>query len=83
MWGSFEIRNVRLAKTMLTQFAGKDLEKNINEYDEWANKFEKLPLYFMTFHGQQTVATVLEVRFMLSFVIWFKFSTVYLTINVS
>lgn len=47
---------------MITQFAEKNLEKHIEEYDEWADKFEKLPLYFMTFHGQQTVENVLEVR---------------------
>lgn len=61
LWGSFEIRNVRLAKTMLTQFANKDLEKHIDEYNNYADEFEKLPLYFMTFHGQQTVKNVLEV----------------------
>lgn len=61
LWGSFEIRNVRLAKTMLTQFAEKNLEKNIDEYNLWADKFEQLPMYFMTFHGQQTMQTVLEV----------------------
>jgi len=61
LWGSFEIRNVRLAKTMLTQFAEKNLEKHIDEYDRWANEFEKLPLYFMTFHGQQSVNSVLDV----------------------
>ena len=46
---------------MLTQFSEKNLEKHIEEYPVWADKFEKLPLYFMTFHGQQTVQTVLEV----------------------
>jgi len=64
LWGSFEIRNVRLAKTMLTQFAEKNLEKNIEEYKDWADKFQQLPLYFMTFHGQQTVQDVLEVGFL-------------------
>lgn len=29
LWGSFEIKNSRLAKTMLTQFAGKNLESNL------------------------------------------------------
>ncbi|CAL8072073.1 unnamed protein product [Orchesella dallaii] len=60
LWGSFEIRNVRLAKTMLTQFAEKNLEKHIEEYDQYADEFEKLPLYFMTFHGQQSVKAVLD-----------------------
>lgn len=47
---------------MLTQFAEKNLETSIGEYDAWADRFEKLPLYFMTFHGQQTVKAVLEVN---------------------
>ncbi|CAG7729053.1 unnamed protein product [Allacma fusca] len=59
-WGSFEIRNERLAKTMLTQFAGKRLENSIDEFDYWADEFNKLPLYFMTFHGPQSFKQVLQ-----------------------
>lgn len=55
LWGSFEINNVRLAKIMLTQFAMQRLEDNLEQYDFWADKFEELPLYFMTFHGQQNI----------------------------
>ncbi|KAL0984265.1 hypothetical protein UPYG_G00139210 [Umbra pygmaea] len=60
MWGSFEINNVRLAKIMLTQFAMQRLEDNLEEYDWWADRFEDLPLYFMTFHGQQNIKAVLD-----------------------
>ncbi|XP_047464099.1 twinkle protein, mitochondrial [Mugil cephalus] len=60
LWGSFEINNVRLAKIMLTQFAMQKLEENLEQYDFWADKFEELPLYFMTFHGQQNIKTVLD-----------------------
>ncbi|XP_067431664.1 twinkle protein, mitochondrial [Thunnus thynnus] len=60
LWGSFEINNVRLAKIMLTQFAMQRLEENLEQYDYWADKFEELPLYFMTFHGQQNIKTVLD-----------------------
>ncbi|XP_018548962.1 twinkle protein, mitochondrial [Lates calcarifer] len=60
LWGSFEINNVRLAKIMLTQFAMQRLEENLEQYDFWADKFEELPLYFMTFHGQQNIKTVLD-----------------------
>ncbi|CAG06554.1 unnamed protein product, partial [Tetraodon nigroviridis] len=60
LWGSFEINNVRLAKIMLTQFAVQRLEENLEQYDFWADKFEELPLYFMTFHGQQNIKTVLD-----------------------
>lgn len=55
LWGSFEINNVRLAKIMLTQFAMQRLEENLDQYDSWADRFEDLPLYFMTFHGQQNI----------------------------
>ncbi|CAL9699443.1 unnamed protein product [Knipowitschia caucasica] len=60
LWGSFEINNVRLAKIMLTQFAMQRLEDNLEQYDYWADKFEELALYFMTFHGQQNIKTVLD-----------------------
>ncbi|CAN9508644.1 unnamed protein product [Ophioblennius macclurei] len=60
LWGSFEINNVRLAKIMLTQFAMRRLEDDLERYDFWADKFEELPLYFMTFHGQQNIKAVLD-----------------------
>ncbi|XP_014241293.1 twinkle protein, mitochondrial [Cimex lectularius] len=60
LWGSFEIRNQRLAKTMLTQMAMAPLEDNVDSFDEWADCFEQLPIYFMTFHGQQALETVME-----------------------
>ncbi|XP_032137233.1 twinkle protein, mitochondrial isoform X1 [Sapajus apella] len=60
LWGSFEISNVRLARVMLTQFAERRLEDELDKYDHWANRFEDLPLYFMTFHGQQGIRTVID-----------------------
>jgi twinkle protein len=60
LWGSFEIRNVRLARTMLQQYAGLPLDENLSLFDMWADKFEKLPIYFMTFHGQQTIKVVMD-----------------------
>uniref|UniRef100_A0A8C3TYG6 SF4 helicase domain-containing protein n=1 Tax=Catharus ustulatus TaxID=91951 RepID=A0A8C3TYG6_CATUS len=45
---------------MLTQFAGRRLEDQLELYDEWADRFEELPLYFMTFHGQQNIKTVID-----------------------
>ncbi|KAM5320259.1 twinkle mtDNA helicase isoform 1-T1 [Glossophaga mutica] len=60
LWGSFEISNVRLARIMLTQFAVGRLEDQLERYDEWADRFEDLPLYFMTFHGQQSIRTVID-----------------------
>ncbi|KAI9561434.1 hypothetical protein GHT06_012391 [Daphnia sinensis] len=61
LWGSFEIRNVRLAKMMLQQFSGLMLESETREmFDVVADEFEKLPMYFLAFHGQQDVTSVLE-----------------------
>ncbi|CAN7998878.1 unnamed protein product [Ixodes hexagonus] len=60
LWGSFEIQNERLAKIMLTQFSLISLEKHLDEFDSWADKFELLPLYFMTFHGEQSFRNVLD-----------------------
>jgi twinkle protein len=63
LWGSFEIRNVRLAKMMLQQFSGLLLESETREtFDIVADKFEKLPMYYLAFHGQQNVTSVLEVK---------------------
>ncbi|XP_046824323.1 mitochondrial DNA helicase isoform X1 [Vespa crabro] len=60
LWGSFEIRNARLARTMLQQMAGVSLHDNIIDFDMYADAFEKLPIYFMTFHGQQSIKIVMD-----------------------
>ncbi|XP_044014989.1 twinkle protein, mitochondrial [Aphidius gifuensis] len=60
LWGSFEIRNTRLAKTMLQQMCGVQLEDNLHNFELYADEFEKLPIYFMTFHGQQTLSVVMD-----------------------
>lgn len=61
LWGSFEIRNARLARTMLQQMAGVPLDENLENFNSYANAFEKLPIYFMTFHGQQNIKVVMDV----------------------
>ncbi|XP_022126648.1 mitochondrial DNA helicase isoform X2 [Pieris rapae] len=60
LWGSFEIRNFRLARTMLQQFAGVPLEQNLNEFPKFADEFQKLPVFFLAFHGQQPIKVVME-----------------------
>lgn len=45
---------------MLQQMAGLPLDENLHMFDFWADQFEKLPIYFMTFHGQQTIKIVME-----------------------
>lgn len=61
LWGSFEIRNTRLASTLLRQLAGHPLDNNLSDFNFWADEFEQLPMYFMTFHGQQSIKVVMEV----------------------
>ncbi|XP_055385981.1 mitochondrial DNA helicase [Condylostylus longicornis] len=60
LWGSFEIRNVRLATTLLRQYVGYPLNDKIEEFEHWSKAFEKLPMYFLTFHGQQSIKVVME-----------------------
>ncbi|XP_033095571.1 twinkle protein, mitochondrial-like isoform X2 [Anneissia japonica] len=60
LWGSFEIKNVRLAKIMLRQLSQLNIEKNMEVFDLWADKIELLPLYFLDFHGQQGIKAVVE-----------------------
>ncbi|KJP85464.1 hypothetical protein AK88_04903 [Plasmodium fragile] len=60
LWGSFEINNIKLGKVMLNQFCGKNLEKNIDLFDLYADKFELLPLKFLKFHGSTNIDQVLD-----------------------
>ncbi|KAJ8733896.1 hypothetical protein PYW07_014447 [Mythimna separata] len=60
LWGSFEIRNSRLARTMLQQFAGVPLEQNLQDFNKYADDFQKLPIYYLAFHGQQPIKVVME-----------------------
>ena len=55
LWGSFEVKNTRLAKMQLKQFSGIHFEENLDMFDKWANRFQKLPLYYLTFHGAHEV----------------------------
>lgn len=61
LWGSFEVKNSRLAKTQLKQFAKLDLEKDMASFDVWADKFENLPMHYLTFHGAQKIDIILDV----------------------
>ena len=48
---------------MLQQFAMEPLNENLDKFNTWASNFEKLPIYFLKFHGQQSVELVMEVCF--------------------
>ncbi|OZJ02810.1 hypothetical protein BZG36_04272 [Bifiguratus adelaidae] len=60
LWGSFEIWNTRLARRMLSQYAGTDFSKSREEFDVWADEFQQLPLYFLKFFGSTGVRDVLQ-----------------------
>ncbi|XP_064625102.1 twinkle mtDNA helicase-like [Lineus longissimus] len=60
LWGSFEINNVRLCRMMLQQFARKNVYKNLDNFDEYADGFEAIPMHFMTFHGEENFKKVLD-----------------------
>ena len=62
LWGSFEIKNARLAKKMMTQFAGFNLEEHLDMYEDTADEFAELPLYFMRFFGGRCVARAAPLR---------------------
>jgi len=62
LWGSFEIKNSRLAKKMLFQHAAgvHGLEVTAENFDAVADRFEELPLRFLRFHGSSEVDEVLD-----------------------
>lgn len=60
LWGSFELSNTKLMKKMLTQFASKNLEKNIQEFNYYADKFNQLSLYFLRFYGTTSLDGIID-----------------------
>ena len=60
LWGSFEIPNRRLSHVMLRQYSGRQLSADLSkeEFDDLANKFSTLPLYFLKFFGSTQVDQV-------------------------
>lgn len=43
----------------------KSFEDSLEDFTPWANRFKELPLYFMTFHGQEDFEIVKEVGILL------------------
>lgn len=62
LWGSFEVKNARLAKKMLQQYMGAAVvdTDNPQALDAAADAFEQLPLYFLRFFGGSPVEDVLD-----------------------
>jgi len=47
----------------LKQFSGINIEDHLSSFDTWADKFEKLQMYYLTFHGAQEVSFALNAKF--------------------
>jgi len=70
LWGSFEIRNTRLARVMVQQVAAQSLlsfntETNTTAFDEETFKtaqqvLQRSPLYFMDYFGSTNLEAVLD-----------------------
>lgn len=60
LWGSFEVNNTRLAKMQLKQFAQLNIEEHLDQFDAWADRFERQPMYYLTFHGANDPGKVLD-----------------------
>lgn len=45
---------------LLKQFSLTDLDEHVEEFDNVADKFRELPMYFATFHGSQEIDVVLD-----------------------
>lgn len=65
LWGSFEIRNSRLAQIMLQQLASQPLvdesgkRLNAAAYEDGSQALRRIPLYFMNLFGSTSLDTVL------------------------
>lgn len=51
---------VRLLKTMIKQFARTKFEDEFDKFEEAAEKFQTIPLHFMTYNGPQTIKDVIH-----------------------
>ena len=62
LWGSFEVKNARLAKKMLQQYMGAAVVDTAHPeaLEAAADAFEELPLYFLRFFGGSPVEDVLD-----------------------
>ena len=64
LWGSFEIKNTRLLHKLLQQFAREPLPSGdpsqLPKLEAIANRFQRLPLHFLKFHGGSDVDDVLD-----------------------
>lgn len=62
MWGSFEVRNVRLASKLLLQIFGSFSGRGnlVDEYGVWADRLSALPFLFMKYHGSNSIDLIVD-----------------------
>lgn len=64
LWGSFEIRNPRLVRTMMMQYADslgvKLSPEEPQHFDLVADHFSRIPFHFMQFYGSSPIPEVLD-----------------------
>jgi twinkle protein len=64
LWGSFEIKNIRLIHKLMQQFAREPLPTGDpsmkDKLEALSDRFDRLPLTFMKFHGGTDVDDVLD-----------------------
>ncbi|KAM9969637.1 hypothetical protein ACTFIR_001473 [Dictyostelium discoideum] len=60
LWGSFELKVPRLARKMLSQFSNCNLDKHVENYQEIADNFSNMPMYFLRFFGSTQVDKVID-----------------------
>lgn len=60
LWGSFEIKNEILLKKLLIQYAKMDLTRKPELFNEFADKFQDLPLYLLKFFGSTDIDKILD-----------------------
>ncbi|CAG9330914.1 unnamed protein product [Blepharisma stoltei] len=60
LWGSFEIKNDILLKKLLLQYAKCDLIAQPELFNEYADKFQELPLFLLKFFGSTDVDKILD-----------------------
>lgn len=59
LWGSFEVKNVRLLKRMMQQHCGRPLDRiNKQDFLGLCGPFSELPMYFLKFFGSTDVHKV-------------------------
>ena len=60
LFGSFEIRNHRVGRTMMTQMAGKSLVGDPESFEHTADRMAQIPLRFLRFFGSAELDSVVD-----------------------